>query len=94
MKLKGTRQEKEFRKALQNSSAQLRDVHSGLRQFLLSEGHAIESAIVLEAIPDQLDDEYLVLIDREYLLRVEIGKSETEGSSIVSAHPETGKFRT
>ena len=68
--------EHDFRQELMRSNEGLRNPESRLRVALEGEGYNTVNAYVLNWVPEQLDDIYLVLIDGSFLVRVEIDKCE------------------
>jgi hypothetical protein len=76
MKLIGSKMENDFREALIRSNEGLRNPDSKLRQALEGEGYNTLNAYVINWIPEQLEDIYLMLIDGSFLVSVEINKFE------------------
>lgn len=75
--------ESDFREELLRSREALQSPDSKLRQALEGEGHNPGMAIILHAIPEQLEDLYTVLVDGSYLVEVEIDKYDLSKPPIV-----------
>lgn len=76
MKLIGSKMENDFRQELIRSNEELHNPDSRLRQVLEGKGYNTLNAYVLNWVPEQLEDIYLVLIDGSFLVGVEIDKFE------------------
>ncbi|KPZ68123.1 MULTISPECIES: hypothetical protein [unclassified Shewanella] len=76
MKLIGSRVENEFRAELEESKRSLLS-ESKLSLALKSKGHSIDNAYVLNWIPEQYEDIYLVIIDGSYLVKVELDRQDS-----------------
>jgi len=83
MKLVGSKAEKEFSEELIKSNKLLQDPRSLLRKVLENEGINTLNAYVLHYIYEQFEDLYVVLIDGEYLVEVEIDRVDSAVLPIV-----------
>jgi hypothetical protein len=86
MKLIGSLSEQRERRDLVASNAQLRGGQTPLAVALQSHGIDLTTAYVLEWIPEQAEDLFVVLVGRERIVRLEVARSD--GS--ILAFDETG----
>ena len=83
MKLIGSKTEREFREELIDSNISLNNESERLNQVLNSTGHELSKSYVLNHIPEQCEDIYVLLISGTYILNVEIDKSDSEVTPII-----------
>ncbi|RJE73242.1 hypothetical protein BGP78_19215 [Pseudoalteromonas sp. MSK9-3] len=82
MKLIGSRVENEFRAELEESNRSLLS-ESKLSLVLMSKSYSVENAYVLNWIPEQYEDIYLVIIDGSYLISVELDRQDSTTAPII-----------
>lgn len=82
MKLIGSKMEKEFRVELIRSNEGLNSSESILGKVLKNNNYNTKKAYVLHWTPEQLEDIYVVLIDGNSLVSVEIDKYDSSISPI------------
>lgn len=76
MKLIGSKTEREFIEQFKLLDPLLRKSASPLRIVLESLGYNVSKGVILECIPEQVEDCYLVLIDTEQLIQIEIPRDK------------------
>ena len=78
MKLIGSKAEREFREELINSNVSLNTDGNPLNPILKSAGYDISNSYVLNYIPEQCEDIYVLLIPGSFVLNVEIDKFDPQ----------------
>ena len=74
MKLRGSRQEKDFRVLLIKNNEKIRNPENPLNKILKKHGHNPDHAYVISHVPDQTSDFYQLLISGEYILAFEVDR--------------------
>ena len=85
MKLKGTKTESDYLVELENSHEFIFNSDAGarLKGILISECSDLRTAYILDSIPEQAEDIYLVLVNNQDLLSVEIDRIEVSAPAII-----------
>ena len=85
IKLKGTHTEQEHAAKLKESRDFIFDSKAGarLKSILASECTELKTAYILDSIPDEDEDIYLVLVNNENLLSVELDRVNLSASPII-----------
>lgn len=83
IKLIGSKAEHRFREELKNSNALLNTKTEHLNRALKNAGHQLSKSYVLNHIPEQYEDIYVLLISGLYILNVEIDRFDSEVSPII-----------
>jgi hypothetical protein len=95
MKLIGSLSEQRERETLVASNAELRDGQTPLALALQSHGVDLNTAYVLEWIPEQAEDLFVVLVGRERVVRLEVARSDGSivafDESALAAYVPTGR---
>ena len=78
MKLTGSTIEQEFKDELLKSNTGITSKDSRLRAILELHGNNSGGAFTLHWTPEQCEDIYLILIEGEYLIQIEIDKSKKQ----------------
>lgn len=86
--LRGSKTERDFRDQLQRSREFIFDsaVGSRLKEVLLSQYPAMMTAFLLGHTPEQGEDIYLVLVDSEHLLSVELDRGDESIAPVIEHH--------
>lgn len=83
MKLIGSKIEREFREKLISSNISLNTETERLNLELKKAGYELTNGYVLNHIPEQVEDIYVLLISGSYIVNVEIDKFNSEVPSII-----------
>ncbi|KPZ67461.1 hypothetical protein AN944_04062 [Shewanella sp. P1-14-1] len=78
MKLIGSKAEREFREELINSNVSLNTDGKRLNYILKNAGYDVSNSYVLNYIPEQCEDIYVLLISGSYVLHVEVDKFDSQ----------------
>ena len=83
MKLIGSKAEREFREELIRSSKFLNSENERLSLELRKVGFDLSNSFVLNHIPEQCEDIFVLLTSGSYVVTIEIDKSDSENPVII-----------
>lgn len=94
IKLKGTHTEQAYAAKLEKSRDFIFDSKAGarLKSILASEYPELKTAYILDSIPDEDEDIYLVLVNNENLLSVELDRDNLSATPIFE-HKDLGNYK-
>ena len=78
MKLIGSKVEREFREELVNSNISINSKANVINRVLESAGYDVSNSYVLNYIPEQTEDIFVLLISGSFILNVEIDKFDSQ----------------
>ncbi len=83
MRLIGSKAEREFREELIRSNKFLNSENERLSLELRKVGFDLSNSFVLNHIPEQCEDIFVLLISGSYVVTIEIDKSDSENPAII-----------